>query len=405
MHTRALVLLAAGSAMLGAGLVACIDLFHSTADILTACELDAQTPGCGKEASAEADVDAGTDFCAWPEALARQNATHACAWLGACESPLGRNAFGSCMFEALLAYDCAANPNHPVKGETHARWDCLWQAQTCAAINACVFSQGSQQCGEAGAPFVTCASQGGVNANVRVECLGNGVPPNGENCALWGQTCGGDISVGVCGGSAGEGGIDCTAESCDDTMLHVCDDAGRDIGIDCESNGAQQCNGFPSRADTSWVACVPLPQGEAGTCAATLSAKCENGIAVSCPAGIPESLNCQTLLQGSAHACTPGQLSPPYDWTSPCVVTSSAADAGDAGDAGGAGDADDDAEAGDDDGGTAAPACSDSCDGGKLTSCYRGALFPLDCAEAGLGACQMKTTDEGTLRNAACAKP
>ena len=334
MRARVVVSLAVASAMLGAGLVACVDLFHSTGDVLTACERDAQTPGCVSEASVEAGVDAGTDFCAWPEDVARQNAVHACAWLGACESPLGRNAFGSCMFQALLAYDCAANPNHPVKSATHALWDCLWAAQSCDAVNKCVFPQGPQVC--AGGPFVTCATQDGgmPNGDVRVECSANGAAPSGENCALWGQVCGGDISVGVCGGSSGPAAITCTAQECEQTVVHVCDDAGRDIGIDCMNNGAQRCDGFPTRAGAAWVACIP--ESDAGSCAPDASAQCTGGIATSCPAGVPESINCQTLL-GNVHACTPGQLSPPFDWTSPCMVAGDEADAGDAG--GGAGDA------------------------------------------------------------------
>ena len=47
-----------------------------------------------------------------PPDEAQQHALHACTWLGACETPMGNNAFGPCYFRALLAYDCAANPNH-----------------------------------------------------------------------------------------------------------------------------------------------------------------------------------------------------------------------------------------------------------------------------------------------------
>jgi hypothetical protein len=378
MRARVLVLLAAASATSGAALVACIDLFHSTGDVLTTCQLDAKAPGCTGEASVEAGVDAGTDFCAWPDDVARQHAEHACAWLGACETPLGRNAFGACMFEALLAYDCAANPDHPVKDQTHALWDCLWPARSCGAVNACVFQQGPQQC--AGGPFVTCATQDGgpPNGDVRVECAAKGASPSGENCALWGQACGGDLSVGVCGGSAGPAAIACTTQSCDGTMLHVCD-AGRDIGVDCKNNGAQRCDGYPTRTNTAWVACVP--ESDAGSCTPDASAQCVNGIAMSCRAGVPESVNCLTLL-GNVHACTPGALWPPYDWTSPCVVA-------------------------DDDGGTAdGSACSsDSCNGTSLTGCYRGASFPVDCTGVGLGACVMRTTDQGAAQNAACTPP
>jgi hypothetical protein len=167
-------------------------------------------------------------------------------------------------------------------------------------------------------------------------------------------------------------------------MLHVCDDAGRDIGVDCSNNGAQQCRGFPSSTEVDWVACVP--QSDAGSCTPDASAVCDGGIATSCPAGIPESLNCQALLQ-NVHACTPGRLWPPYDWTSPCFVASD----DDAGDEGGAADA--------------SSCSSDSCSGMTLIGCYRGASFPVDCHEVGLGTCQMVATNQGTAMNAACTHP
>ncbi|HEY3819733.1 MAG TPA: hypothetical protein VGL81_21340 [Polyangiaceae bacterium] len=374
MRARVLLLLATTAAMSGAALVACVDLFHSTGDVLTACQLDAQTPGCVPEANVEAGVDAGTDFCTWSDDEARQNAAHACAWLGACESPLGDNAFGSCMFQALLAFDCNANPDHPVKGKTHALWDCLWQAQSCGAVNACVFPQGPQVCG--GGPFTTCATQGGtVNGDVRVACASDGAAPKGENCALWGQTCGGDLSKGICGGSTGAGALDCTGPGgCSNTMLHACNDAGEDIGIDCASNGAQQCGGFPDVTNARWVAC--LPANDAGTCTPDASATCSHGLATSCPAGILETINCQLLLQ-NVDSCNPGPLSPPFDWTSPCVIT----------DEGGAADA---------------ATCSDSCEGAVVSSCYRGASFTVDCSKLpGLGKCQMVQTDHPSP-NAAC---
>jgi hypothetical protein len=415
MRLRAAILLAVASTTLGAGLVACFDLFHSTGDVLTACQRDAQTPGCQEEAGVTADTgtDAGTDFCAWTETEARANAESACAWLGACENPLGRNEFGSCMFAALLAYDCHANPDHAVKGKARGLWDCLWQARTCGAVDACVFPQGRPGCG--GGPFVTCATQGGVppNADVRVECYYDGGAPSGENCALWGQTCGGDLSDGVCAGTADAAAIDCTFQGCIDSMLHWCSDGGIDVGIDCASNGDQACGGFPTATTAQpalWVAC--LPQSEAGACTPDASAQCVNGVAVSCPAGRIESVDCNALLQ-SAHGCTPGPLAPIFDWTSPCSVTADlgggAGDAGDAGDAANAGDAGD-AGVGADAGSTAdggdASACSESCTGPTtLNGCYRGASFPLDCTKVGLGACHIFPTDVGAVRNAMCAPP
>lgn len=390
MRVRVVALLAVGSLASGASVVACFDLFHSTGDVLTACQLDAQAPGCGPETGVEAGIDAGTDFCSWSEAEALQKAQRACVWLGACETPLGRNAFGSCMFDALLAYDCAANPSHPVKGKTHALWDCLWkagQAGTCAAVNACVFPQGTQGC--AGSGFVTCASQTGVNADVRVECTTDGGVAHGENCALWGQTCGGDSSHGVCGGSAAESAIQCMMNGCTNTMLHSCDDAGLDLGVDCANNGAQQCVGEPpGNAEAQWVACVP--ENDAGTCTPSLSVQCDAGIATSCPTGRLETINCQQLL-GNVHACRSGTLEQAVDWTAPCVV---GADEGDGGDDAG------------DDAGTGAPTCTaDSCDGGTLIACYRGASFPVECTTVGLGPCQIVHTDLNAIANAACTLP
>jgi hypothetical protein len=400
MRGHVAVALAVASMALGAGLVACFDLFHSTDDVLTACQLDAQA--CREDAArVDAGIDAATDFCTWPESEAVANAQTACAWLGACETPLGRNAFGSCMFAALLAYDCHANPNHGVKGKAHATWDCLWQARSCAAVETCVFPQGRLSCQDGGGPFVTCATQDGgpPNADVRVECSADGGALTGENCALWGQTCGGDLMEGVCAGSAGEPAIACSVEggSCADTALHWCDN-GYDVGIDCADNGAGGCESFSTTTDAgpaAWVACQP--QGEGATCQPDPSARCENGVAVSCPTGTVETLDCAALLLQNAQGengqgCTPGVLAPPFDWTSPCQVAGQ--DAGEGGNAGDGGNA-----------GEASP-CIDSCTSGTtLRGCYRGASFPLDCNKVNLGACQLVPTDLGGMLNAACTPP
>lgn len=107
----------------GGALVACFDVFHSTSDVLTACESDPTRPGCGPVArDAQATADVETDFCAWSPHEAQEHALHACTWLGACETPMGNNAFGPCYFRALLAYDCAANPNHRARHAAHGLW-------------------------------------------------------------------------------------------------------------------------------------------------------------------------------------------------------------------------------------------------------------------------------------------
>jgi hypothetical protein len=355
---------------LSAGLVACFDLLHSTADVLTACERDAS-------ACATTVESAETDFCSWTPAEAQAHARHACAWLGACETPMGNNAFGPCYFRALLAYDCSANPNHRAQHEAHGLWDCLQQVRSCADVDACIFSRGAPSaCGSPGV-YTECADKG-ANPNVRVRCADGGVEPysraRGENCALWGQTCAATPGGGVCAGEAT--GTSCARDYCDKTSLHWCatGDAGGpgvDLGIDCASNGAAKCGGFPSTDAAQWLAC--RPESDAASCPPDPSATCDDGRATMCPAGVVETLDCHALL-GSAGACVAGSLSPPFDWTSPCLVSPSAC-------------------------------TSVSCDGGELTSCERGATFSVSCASEGLGACGMLSAELGSTPRAACAAP
>lgn len=290
---------------------------------------------------------------------------------------MGRNAFGSCVFEALLAYDCAANPNHRVKGKAHDLWDCLWPVKSCADVESCVFPQGPQGCGSAG-DYTNCgnAADGmASNVDVRFECIdGGGGPPfpnaHGENCALWGQTCASSGPLSMC---AGEVGLGCDASGCFGsarTELRWCVDGGDiDIGIDCAGNGGRLCGAFPER-DASWVACVA--ESDAGTCAPDASAACANGIAFSCPSGVLEKIDCTGLL-GSDAGCAAGKLAPQFNWTSACAVTQS-------------------------------PCTTDSCtDAGALTGCVRGAPWMLDCVAEGLGACRRMKTDTGLATSAACA--
>jgi hypothetical protein len=179
---------------------------------------------------------------------------------------------------------------------------------------------------------------------------------------------------------------------CTNTMLHACNDAGVDIGIDCANSGAQQCVGEPpGGTEAQWVAC--LPGGDDAACTPSTSVQCDGGIATSCPAGHPESINCQQLL-GNVHACRPGTFGQWFDWTAPCVVSTDEGDGGDE-----AGDAGEEAAA------DAATCAADSCDGGALTACFRGASFPLQCAKVGLGPCQIVRTDVSAVPNAACTLP
>ena len=372
---RSVASLLAVSAALGAGIVACFDLFHSTADVLTACAIDAGTPGCFDAATEAGALPEGgaTDFCAWTSLEAQQHAQHACAWLGACETPMGGNAFGACMFQALLAYDCEANPNHPVKGKAGSLWECLWQVQSCGDVDSCVLPDGPAACAM-GANRTACGAGSDAmpsSADVRFECSDAGPShpkASSENCALWGKTCASNGSGAIC---AGGGGLGCTAKEClghPRTELQWCVDGG-DLGIDCAGSGGQFCVGFED-ASPPWLACAAA--SDAGECAPDPSATCVNGVAYSCPTGVLEKIDCASLLQSDA-GCGAGPLAPPFDWTSPCAILESP--------------------------------CTESCAGPLLTGCTRGASFTVNCEAEWLGACRMVMTDMGSAEHAACAPP
>jgi hypothetical protein len=353
---KALVLLVAPGVA-----AACLDLFHSTSDIRTACEIDAAAPGC---------------LCAPDHAAALERAQHACAWLGACEGPLGRNAFGPCMFEALLAYDCAANPSHRFKGKAATLWACLANARTCEDIDRCVFPNGPQVCTTKGPVNATVCGNGrgptADNLDVRILCRPTSPPPyHGENCALWGQTCTQQGNSAQCSGGDVEAG--CATGCYGSTNIHSCPSPdGGDIGIDCTSFGTQTCSGYPSPRDAAWVACVAETDGASAACTPDAGASCADGIAVSCPSGVLESLDCARLL-GVAGACDAGWLNPEFDWTGPCSVSP--------------------------------PHCtSDSCDGGSLTGCERGAPYTVSCTQEGLGPCELMTPEPGSPLRAVCTR-
>jgi len=340
------------------GALACVDLFHSTTDVLDKCEIDA--------------ASCPLDFCA-PAQTAEDFAEHACAWLGACESPVGGNAFGPCMVEARLAFDCSISPNHPVVGSTRALWECLAQTQTCSDVRQCVLPGPAPSCTEDGGAS-SCVTAGSGTA--RIACFDGGTVV--ENCALWGQTCDPSTSPAVCGAGSG-GGLACgpggvpeggAPGSCDSyytKKVYWCG-AGGKVGFDCSGSGTGQCGIFPSvDSGASWPACVP--EGDA-TCQATVSASCAGDIATSCPAGLTETIDCARLL-GASGSCRDAGLAPPFDWTSPCFGSQ---------------------------------ACQEGCQGNALIGCARGARFVTDCAAVGLGACREVTpTDDDAGPHAACS--
>ena len=377
MAVRASVATALAAAALSVpwvGLVACFDLFHSTSDVRTACELDASVPGCAEAGASEASPPAAIDFCAWTPDEARAQAQRACAWLGACETPLGRNAMGPCVLQAELVYDCAANPNHPAQGKLHDMWACLSTVKACSDVDACVFPIGPQGCDSLG-DYVSCGTNTGGgqgNVDVRVECVDGGpgstVLTHGESCALWGQTCTSTTAGAVCRGT---GGVTCTS-GCDDAgSLHWCADGGPDLGVDCTTNGAGAC--ATTAPYFAYAACDPTKTGGACSPTAPPAAQCQGGIARTCLTGSVEAVDCSELLQVDGGGCVPGPLSPPWDWTSACQVETGS--------------------------------CTETCQADEIHTCVRGAPLVVDCTTADLDPCRMVTADLGTETHAACTLP
>lgn len=345
---RMIAFTSAAGLLTGAAFFGCGDIFHST------------------DFSVVDGGVASLGFCSWSEDTAKQTAAHACALVAACQSPIGGNAVGTCIARATLAYDCAANPNHPVIGEALAYWTCVSQAKTCNDVNSCVYGNPPSldsritppTCG-GDASFTTCGQ--GTESSARLDCRVPGQPALGESCAAIGQTC-----VPKNGGEAlcvGDQGVTCKKAGCgsDGQKLDFCVDAGGgdsfDQGIDCASFGAGKCILVADAGPT----CMPL-ETDAGTCAASGGIRCNGDLALGCGAGIAERVNCAALADGVS--CIPSLTGPAYDLASSCF--------------------------------SKAPTCSaDTCSGnGALLACVRGAVVSVDCGALGLGSCAQRTTSD-----------
>ncbi len=353
---------AAACAAIVASAIACVDLFHSTSDVQSLCDIDAFAPGC----------DSGTDatppenLCAGDAGVAQAQAKHACAWLAACEHPIGHNLTGTCMVDAILAYDCAANPNRKPKGAAKTFWECMQNANTCAAVAGCVFPDGVPSGCLAGG-FIGC-SQSSKNPGSRFDCpipTSGGTP--GENCAAHGQTCDSldrDASNhdALC---VGQGQLRaCSGSGCvKGTFLSLCDDAGIDRGYDCASVGAGSC-------DLVGLSCVPEDASAGAPHTNDVTCSSGNVLAQGSPAALKESVDC-TAISG------PGTCVP-IEGGAPGTVPSDACHAS---------------------------ACAtDTCNGPKLTACVHGRAVDVDCAALGLAACNATVqTEEGNLP--ACGTP
>jgi hypothetical protein len=358
---RARVFIAGAFVSLSAGvIVACVDLFHSTSDVQSICEADAMDPRC-------TDAAPPVEICAPDAGVAQQRAIHACSWLAACGHPLGRNKTGACMVDAILAYDCAANPNRKAKGAAKDFWTCMQNAKSCGDVGYCIFPDaGAVKCTNGG--FLGC-SQSSVDPDTRFDCVSAG-PGGGENCAPHGQTCNSldpDASNrnALCVGPQGR---TCAGTGCVDGGLSICDDAGVDIGYSCTNVGAGTCN--PSGAS---AACQPE---STGTCSPTNDVTCTSGNiqAKGCVTLTPEAVDC-TAISG-AGTCNPIEAGAPGTVPSDACFVS---------DGGGCTD--------------------DTCDGGTLVACVRGRSVPIDCVGQGLKGCNPIPTIESDAAGVPACNP
>ncbi len=372
-RSRRIVVAVASLAFVALG-VACVDLFHST-DFDTLCTKSPGDPSCatdGMVVDVVADTVKGSDsavphvdFCAWSSTEARAQAERACAWLGACERPVGESLFGPCVVHAQLAYDCAANPSLRPRGKVEAFWACLSSVKTCGDVDRCVFPSGVNPCNDVNGTSTACGT--GDNDSVLIECSGPAGRAHGvEPCVLMGQTCtlAGDKSLAKCSGALGFSCSD--GGTCSGTSSIACQPFGilsLDQGVDCASYGAGTCS-----VGDAGSTCTPTKT--ANTCVEDTRPLCDGNVARTCLAGediridcTPLSLTCDSTVGGGSTITDP---------SSPCMVRGASACTGD-----------------------------DTCPNAvTLRSCGRGKAHDVDCQSVGLGQCKIDSQGRG-----ACSPP
>jgi hypothetical protein len=364
--------------------IACGDLFHSTS-FDTLCTLDASAAGCPSDAvgtdggASEASTDAGpADLCSSDRATAHANASHACAWLSACEGPYDHNAPGQCMFDAFQAFDCTTRPNMKVGGPIRDYWQCLLDAKSCGDVDKCVFGGAIGPCPATGG-FNSCEG----NGYTRVACTatqGATPPALATNCAAQGRACFHPMSMGsiaYCGGSMlPVGGC---VSGCNGTLIRDCSpDAGVsftiDTGRDCANIGAGQC----APIDGPIGACVPT--STANDCGGAKTLACKDAKTVrDCRTGAEDIVDCSAF--GSACTVDGGAVpsGPAWDPSYACAGSRTCG----------------------------ADMCASN---GTITSCFLGINFILDCKAQGLSGCTTTDVPAGpdytpTQANARCTKP
>jgi hypothetical protein len=168
-------------------------------------------------------------------------------------------------------------------------------------------------------------------------------------------------------GFCGVGATSTCTRGCTGTVLHDCDDAGVDIGLDCDAFGAQAC-----AADAGAFGCKVR-----GTpCTPTSVVTCNNGVATGCPAGSLETVKCGALngVAGDT-ACDPNAPGPAWDVSRACFNNGAT--------------------------GTCVGAV-DSCSDAGLSSCHGGINYQTTCVAPFTG-CVVDTTIDGP--GARCGLP
>ncbi len=339
--------------LVGASLAACgIDLFHST-DFDTLCASDPTADACASSPDATADgpgtkpdgntgdgSDTGngdggdaeggtpgegggrdsapTDFCTWTLTDAHTAARRACAWLGACVGALGPNDLGQCFEDALRAYDCPLFPNRQVTGKLHKYWDCLQQVTSCADVLSCVTAGAGAGCSTGAGPgdFAECAAAGDVG----YDCAPDGGAPLAiVGCPGQGRACQTVGSSPLCVGTAGVC-VGSPPPSCNAAKVQYCG-GGTDQGVDCALFGAGSC------VTNAGVGPSCLPTAGATACTPDASVLCYGAVALGCPSGRIESLDCHDLLE-NAGTCTGTSTGPAWDVARACTASGSACTAG-----------------------------------------------------------------------------
>ena len=342
---RRLVLCASASL----AFVACVDLFHSTDDFHTACENSPDASGCHVDGQARAPAITVDAPCSLSPSEAAASAERACAWLGACESPVGGQQFSACMTKALAVFNCSIAREQHAKGKTLDLWSCLTTVDRCEDVRRCLVGEEVAACEKSGS-YVNCLP---AAPGVRFDCVNKAIAF--ENCAVWGQTCVAHTgqSGAQCGGSISPSAC---MDGCISTALRACvttNEGARDEGFDCALRGAGRCESGQC-----------LGTGDACTGS---EATCSDGVATLCVAARTQKIDCGSL----GMKCREGALTRGWDPTSACYGDS--------------------------------PCTGDRCSGATLYSCTSSVERSVDCGVVGLGKCTLIETTEGT--RGACGKP